>query len=94
MPLIRVLKRLAKLVEASKVPRPSLILESGRGIWVLWFLHSEDEASKVPKADPVHHWPNYNKWKALERELAHRLRMFKVVRFNASERRHPVRAKV
>jgi hypothetical protein len=51
------------------IPQPSLIVESGRGVWVLWLLHDRDDESQPPRA----HDSNINRHRAICTELARRL---------------------
>jgi hypothetical protein len=45
-----VITRLAELQQQGVIPRPSLLVHSGRGIWVLWLLRDENDPDLPPRA--------------------------------------------
>jgi hypothetical protein len=49
--------RVRQFVRAGTIPLPSIITESGRGLWLFWLLRDDDDGSKPPRA-----WPEAIRW--------------------------------
>lgn len=61
-------KAMGQIIDAANkgvVPAPSAYVESGRGLWVFWFLHDENKPHMPPRA----YGANPITWKAIERNL-------------------------
>jgi hypothetical protein len=46
------LGRVMKLEESGEIPAPSVIVKSGRGLWLLYMLHDPDDVASAPGAFP------------------------------------------
>ena len=58
--------KVIELQDAGLLPPASMIVRSGRGIWLLWILHDEIKTTK-----PVRAWPEkVEAWQRVQRELA------------------------
>lgn len=60
---------LGKMMDAGELPQASLFARSGRGLYVFWLLHDEDDPSQPPR-----YWPeSIAAYKNLQRHIARRL---------------------
>jgi len=56
------------MVDADEIPPPSIYVNSGRGLWLMWLLIGDDHGN------PVRAWPeNLRAWSEIEREVITRL---------------------
>jgi hypothetical protein len=78
-------RKVFELVEAREIPKPSIIVDSGRGMWVHWLLHDEKNHSIPPRGDPSPNKFGYNfhLWRRIQAELT---RIFKPLGVDASAR--------
>jgi hypothetical protein len=72
----QVIFELERMWAHGELPRASMIVDSGRGMWLLWLLHSADEPNKAHLGaysdNPFDHLQLYTKTnKALRAKLAH-----------------------
>jgi hypothetical protein len=68
-----VLRSVHALVVEEAVPLPSVIVQSGRGTWLLWLLRHRRFPNRAPKGDPIRFQRNYGWWRAIQQELNSRL---------------------
>lgn len=61
--------RVIELQDAGRIPPASIIVRSGRGVWLFWLLHDPDDPQLPPWA-----WPEKQfLWMRIQREIGHRL---------------------
>lgn len=69
MTLGRAVGRVIDLEEEGEIPPASMLVDSGRGLWVFWVLHDDKRHDQ-----PVRAWPeNMETWHRVMRELQRRL---------------------
>jgi hypothetical protein len=78
-------RKLFDMVDAREIPKPSMIVDSGRGMWVHWLLHDEQNHAIPPRGDPNpdNFGYNFHLWRRIQEELT---RIFKPLGVDASAR--------
>src|SRR5207245_7908 len=66
--------RVSRMVRAGIIPKPSMIANSGRGMWLFWLLHDEKDRNLPPKGDPKYYANNFHLWRIIQEALISRLR--------------------
>jgi hypothetical protein len=62
-----------KMAKREQLPPPSMLMDSGRHLWVFWLIHSKSDPSKPERGDPQKYRYNFRLWQRVQLALADRL---------------------
>src|SRR5262249_41551208 len=67
-------KEVQRRIRKKIFPKPSMIADSGSGMWLFWLLHDENDRKRPPKGDPKYYATNFQLWRKIQEELIVRLK--------------------
>ena len=67
-------QRLLNMAKEGIIPKPSILADSGRGLWAFWLLHRNGNKKLPPKGDPVHNSYYFRLWGRVQEGLINPLR--------------------